>query len=90
MTYSAASPRPEKAGVSQQPSTCVRGEHEATTYVVVDSNVFLLDRPVGPGYDKGKAERLRHEVNHQYKCNYFKWASDVKRDPSTGSNPQTS
>lgn len=43
---------------------------------------FVCSRPVGPGYDKGKGERLRHEVNHEYRCNYFKWASDVKRDPS--------
>lgn len=36
--------------------------------------------PVGPGYDKGKGERLRDEVDHQYRCNYFKWASEVKRE----------
>lgn len=44
-------------------------------------------RPVGPGYDRGKSERLREEVNHQYKCNYFKWASDLKRgNTSQGNN----
>ncbi|GJE90330.1 DNase I-like protein [Phanerochaete sordida] len=43
---------------------------------------YLCSRPVGPGYDKGKGERLRHEVNYEYRCNYFKWASDVKRDAS--------
>ena len=37
-------------------------------------------RPVGPGYDRGKAERLREEVNPQYKCNFFKWASDVRKE----------
>ena len=37
-------------------------------------------RPVGPGYDKGKGERLREEVNHEYRCNFFKWASDVKKE----------
>ncbi|KDQ51066.1 hypothetical protein JAAARDRAFT_164138 [Jaapia argillacea MUCL 33604] len=41
---------------------------------------FLCSRPVGPGYDKGKSERLREEVDHRYKCNYFKWASEVKRE----------
>jgi AP endonuclease-2 len=41
---------------------------------------YLCARPVGPGYDKGRSERLREEVNHQYKCNFFKWASDVKRE----------
>ncbi|KAI0704927.1 Endonuclease/exonuclease/phosphatase [Cytidiella melzeri] len=41
---------------------------------------FVCSRPVGPGYDKGKGERLREEVDHTYKCNYFKWASEVKRD----------
>ena len=38
------------------------------------------NRPVGPGYDRGKAERLREEVNPQYKCNFFKWASDVRKE----------
>lgn len=41
---------------------------------------YLCARPVGPGYDKGRSERLREEVNHQYKCDFFKWASDVKRE----------
>ncbi|KAI0642365.1 DNase I-like protein [Trametes meyenii] len=41
---------------------------------------FICSRPVGPGYDKGKNERLRDEVDHRYRCNYFKWASDVRRD----------
>ncbi|KAI9440385.1 Endonuclease/exonuclease/phosphatase [Lactarius indigo] len=41
---------------------------------------YLCARPVGPGYDKGRGERLREEVDHQYKCNFFKWASDVKRE----------
>ncbi|KAH9004538.1 Endonuclease/exonuclease/phosphatase [Lactarius hatsudake] len=42
-----------------------------------------------PGPNKGRTfylcarpgrERLREEVDHQYKCNFFKWASDVKRE----------
>ncbi|KAH9849903.1 Endonuclease/exonuclease/phosphatase [Lenzites betulinus] len=41
---------------------------------------FICSRPVGPGYDKGKSERLRDEVDHRYRCNYFKWTSDVKRE----------
>ncbi|OBZ66732.1 DNA-(apurinic or apyrimidinic site) lyase 2 [Grifola frondosa] len=41
---------------------------------------FLCSRPVGPGYDKGKAERLRDEVDHTYRCNFFKWASEVKKE----------
>ncbi|TFY69302.1 hypothetical protein EVJ58_g501 [Rhodofomes roseus] len=41
---------------------------------------YLCSRPVGPGYDKGKGERLREEVNHEYRCNYFKWASEVKKE----------
>jgi len=40
---------------------------------------YLCARPVGPGYDKGRNERLREEVDHQYKCNFFMWTSDVKR-----------
>ena len=41
---------------------------------------YLCARPVGPGYDKGRHERLREEVDHQYKCNFFMWASDAKRE----------
>ncbi|KZV72460.1 DNase I-like protein [Peniophora sp. CONT] len=40
---------------------------------------YVCSRPVGPGYDKGRGERLREEVDHQYKCDFFKWQSDVKR-----------
>jgi AP endonuclease-2 len=40
---------------------------------------YLCARPVGPGYDKGRHERLREEVDHQYKCNFFMWVSDAKR-----------
>ncbi|KAJ7919465.1 DNase I-like protein [Mycena leptocephala] len=41
-------------------------------------NFFICARPVGPGYDKGKAERLREEVDPTWKCDFFKWSSDVK------------
>ncbi|GBE86285.1 Endonuclease/exonuclease/phosphatase [Sparassis latifolia] len=41
---------------------------------------YLCSRPVGPGYDRGKLERLRDEVDPRYRCNYFKWASEHKRD----------
>ncbi|KAI9464803.1 DNase I-like protein [Russula earlei] len=41
---------------------------------------FLCARPVGPGYDKGRSERLREEVNHEYKCNFFMWSSDARRE----------
>ncbi|EIN09638.1 DNase I-like protein [Punctularia strigosozonata HHB-11173 SS5] len=43
---------------------------------------YLCSRPVGPGYDKGRGERLREEVNPEYRCNFFKWASEVKREAS--------
>ncbi|KAI6009672.1 DNase I-like protein [Pisolithus marmoratus] len=44
---------------------------------------FLCSRPVGPGYDKGKGERPRDEVDHRYRCNFFKWASEVRRESSS-------
>ena len=47
---------------------------------------YLCARPVGPGYDKGRSERRREEVNHQYKCDFFKWASDVKREAMRSSD----
>ena len=36
--------------------------------------------PVGPGYDKGPSERLREQVDHQWRCNFFKWSSDVRKE----------
>lgn len=57
------------------------------TRMMVSDSAFSRSSPVGPGYDKGKAERLRHEVNHEYRCNYFKWASEVKRAASTKQPP---
>ncbi|KAJ7817709.1 DNase I-like protein [Mycena olivaceomarginata] len=51
-------------------------------------NFFICSRPVGPGYDRGKAERLREEVDPTWRCDFFKWASDVRlemaRKRSTG------
>ncbi len=41
---------------------------------------YICSRPVGPGYDKGKGERLRDEVDHRFRCNYFKWASEVRKE----------
>ena len=41
---------------------------------------YICSRPVGPGYDKGRDERLREEVDHRYRCNYFKWASEVRKE----------
>jgi AP endonuclease-2 len=45
-------------------------------------NFFICSRPVGPGYDRGRGEggRLREEVNHLFKCGFFKWGSEVRRD----------
>ncbi|KAF8166074.1 Endonuclease/exonuclease/phosphatase [Mycena galopus ATCC 62051] len=40
--------------------------------------LIALHRPVGPGYDRGKAERLREEVDPTWRCDFFKWASDVR------------
>ena len=37
-------------------------------------------RPVGPGYDAGKSVRPREEVNPEYRCNFFKWSSDVRKE----------
>ena len=36
-------------------------------------------RPVGPGYDKGRTDRLREQVNPQFRCNFFKWSSEVRK-----------
>ncbi|KAJ7612999.1 Endonuclease/exonuclease/phosphatase [Roridomyces roridus] len=39
---------------------------------------FVCARPVGPGYDRGRAERPREEVDPQWKCDFFKWSSEVR------------
>lgn len=36
--------------------------------------------PVGPGYDKGKGERPREEVDYRYRCNFFKWSATVRSE----------
>lgn len=43
-------------------------------------NFFICSRPVGPGYDRGRSERLREEVDPQWRCDFFKWSSEVKRE----------
>ncbi|PIL25220.1 transcription factor [Ganoderma sinense ZZ0214-1] len=45
---------------------------------------YLCARPVGPGWDKGRQERLREEVDHRYRCNFFRWASEVRREAMRG------
>ena len=39
-----------------------------------------MSSPVGPGYDKGRSERLREQVDHQWRCDFFKWSSDVRKE----------
>ena len=41
---------------------------------------YICSRPVGPGYDKGRGERVREEVDHRYRCNFFKWASEARKE----------
>ena len=45
---------------------------------------YLCARPVGPGWDKGRQERLREEVDPRYRCNFFRWASEVRREAMRG------
>ncbi|KII87135.1 hypothetical protein PLICRDRAFT_176924 [Plicaturopsis crispa FD-325 SS-3] len=69
-----------------QPPRCT-GHNEPTKELTVNKpgpnkgkNFFICSRPVGPGYDKGRAERLREEVDPQYRCDFFRWSSEVKRE----------
>jgi AP endonuclease-2 len=70
-------PPPPLCTVHQEPAKEFRvnkpGPNKGKTF-------YLCARPVGPGYDKGRNERRREEVDHQYKCNFFMWTSDAKRD----------
>ncbi len=60
-------PPPPLCTVHQEPAKEFRvnkpGPNKGKTF-------YLCARPVGPGYDKGRLERLREEVDHQYKCNF--------------------
>ncbi|KAJ4479755.1 hypothetical protein C8J55DRAFT_560904 [Lentinula edodes] len=38
---------------------------------------WVCSRPVGPGYDKGRSERPREEVDSKWKGNYSVWSSDI-------------
>lgn len=69
-----------------QPPMC-HDHYEPTKELKVTKNgpnkgkkFFICSRPVGPGYDKGRSERRREDVDPQYRCNYFKWSSDVRRE----------
>ncbi|KIK69432.1 hypothetical protein GYMLUDRAFT_237226 [Collybiopsis luxurians FD-317 M1] len=46
---------------------------------------WVCSRPVGPGYDKGRSERPREEVDDRWKCNFFIWSSELgtKRNASS-------
>ncbi|KAG1752308.1 Endonuclease/exonuclease/phosphatase [Suillus paluster] len=69
-----------------QPPNCLIHDEPAKEYTVNKAGpnkgktFYLCSRPVGPGYDKGKGERLREEVNPRYRCNFFKWSNDVRRE----------
>ncbi|KAJ8085338.1 Class II abasic (AP) endonuclease [Marasmius tenuissimus] len=73
-----------------QPPCCTVHNEVAKEFTVNKPGVnkgkrfFVCSRPVGPGYDKGRAERLREDVDPQYKCNFFKWSSDVRREMRQG------
>ncbi|TEB36838.1 DNase I-like protein [Coprinellus micaceus] len=73
-----------------QPPTCRVHNEPAKEYTVnkpgpnKGKKFFICSRPVGPGYDKGKSERLREHVDPQYRCDFFKWSSDVRREQGQG------
>ncbi|KAF8993284.1 Endonuclease/exonuclease/phosphatase [Cyathus striatus] len=69
-----------------QPPNCIVHGEPAKEFTVNKpgpnrgKKFFICSRPVGPGYDKGRAERLREDVDPQWRCNFFKWSSEVKRE----------
>lgn len=69
----------------QRPKCIVHGEPAKELTVTKQGankgkRFFICARPVGPGYDKGRGERLREHVDPQWKCNFFKWSSEVRRE----------
>ncbi|TFK64761.1 DNase I-like protein [Pluteus cervinus] len=69
-----------------QPPDCLVHGEPAKEFTVMKpgpnkgKTFFICSRPVGPGYDAGRSFRLREEVDHQWKCNFFKWSSEVRKE----------
>ena len=55
----------------------------------VSIRCFRDYRPVGPGYDAGRSVRLREEVDPRYRCDFFKWAADVRREQAAAAVMRT-
>ncbi|KAF8449246.1 Endonuclease/exonuclease/phosphatase [Boletus edulis BED1] len=80
---------------TQPPKCTIHGE-PAKEYTVnkpgpnKGKTFFICSRPVGPGYDKGKGERPREEVVHRYRCNFFIWSANARREAlkKNGDTPQ--
>ncbi|KAF5361958.1 hypothetical protein D9756_002784 [Leucocoprinus leucothites] len=68
-----------------QPPNCIIHGEPAKEFTVnkpgpnKGKKFFICSRPVGPGWDRGKAERLREEVDLTYRCNFFRWSSDWRK-----------
>lgn len=69
-----------------QPPKCIIHREPAREFTVnkqgpnKGKRFFICSRPVGPGYDKGRTERLREQVDPQWRCDFFKWSSDVRKE----------
>ncbi|KAI5894511.1 DNase I-like protein [Schizophyllum commune H4-8] len=72
-----AAPPPPRCYVHDEPAreftVNKKGENKGRAF-------YVCSRPVGPGYDKGRAERRREDVDPQYKCDFFRWKSDVRKE----------
>lgn len=67
-----------KPGANKGKNFFICSRYVVTFYTI--QALIRLCRPVGPGYDKGRVERDREDVDPRYKCNFFKWSSEVKRE----------
>ncbi|KIY49207.1 DNase I-like protein [Fistulina hepatica ATCC 64428] len=69
-----------------------KGENKGRAFYYLSSficfSLLTPNRPVGPGYDKGRSERRREDVDPQWKCDFFKWKSDVKREARMAASPK--
>ncbi|KAJ2916071.1 hypothetical protein MD484_g4348, partial [Candolleomyces efflorescens] len=68
---------------TQAPKCRVHNE-PAKEFTVNKPGVNKGKRPIGPGYDMGKSERPREQVDPQYRCDFFKWSSDVRKEMMGG------
>lgn len=63
------------AQIAEEPSGCAKGKKLSTSLSFIKSFLVTnrVKRPIGPDGES----TMKSGVRSEWKCNYFKWASDV-------------